>query len=130
MPLTLKEYNKNPFGINDHDAVLLKLHRLYGEKEGVKFLFQTIDVLKLRIIDLDELLYALKKENEELRQSVKSWESKKSGIKQYSKDEYVIELKNQIANSRVVKNEYKKKTTEWQNKYFSLLAKQNKINEQ
>ena len=139
--LTLKEYDKNPFGINDHDAVLLKLHRIYEKDESIKFLFQTIDVLKIRIIDLDELLCKIRSENNEVIKENKSLnqsfqndiirkrrirDKRKEDLKEYGMDGYVIELKAEIEKLKHQRKEFERKTEEWQNRYFSLLAKQNK----
>ena len=100
--------------LEKEDAVLLKLHRTYGKDEAIKYLFDEISSLRFKIGELKsenaELIY----QNNIIR-----------GVKQWSKDEYILELKSIIKSRQKVNSKLQKEIISLRNKYIGLILKNN-----
>jgi flagellar biosynthesis chaperone FliJ len=98
------------------DKVLLKLYRIYGKDEALKHLFDEISKLRFQVGEL-------KSENAELEHKVTHKTSGPTGVRHWSYDEYVMELKNLIKAKAKKNSILERDMNRWRNDYFNLLLK-------
>lgn len=94
------------------DRVLLRLRRQYSKDEYVGLLLEKIKTLEFKN---GELL----SENEELKFNARK---QYSPVKEWSKDDYILVLKQTIKNKVKAKGIAEKQAKEWRDKYFNLKA--------
>lgn len=116
------------------EDTLLKIGRKYSENELLQNALNQNQKLKIEIGKLKSYIHELEDKIDSKRklskQELQQLKSK-GWVKQFLKDELIIELKSQIASlrNRDLKSEIKKEKhlkEEWRDKYFNEIAKNKK----
>lgn len=110
----------------EDEWILLKIRRQFSKDESVAALLKIVSELEMDIgvlkSEKDELRYLFNKAKHVV--ITEEFKTKKA----WAKDELVTLLTEQLKSKQANNTKINKSMVDWRNKYFSLLAKQNKDN--